>query len=174
MRNSGWSSNSDANIDQAVAVAVCDVTVPPISVVLPVAEAFRANPNITSICLRSFVAGNKMNNSVNGSTEMLKKAMRSRTKSWQEEAQETDIEVPGTPKTPRTSTTPGINYFIQDSFYIRTRGKNTASRGNLLSNEERGIGAGYVLSLAVLCNKKSNHRNSSINVVLLLPGFIRS
>ncbi|XP_046675748.1 GTP cyclohydrolase 1 isoform X1 [Homalodisca vitripennis] len=48
-----------------------------------------------------------MNNSVNGSTEMLKKAMRSRTKSWQEEAQETDIEVPGTPKTPRTSTTPG-------------------------------------------------------------------
>jgi len=45
---------------------------------------------------------------MNGSTEMLKKAMRNRTKSWQEEAQEADIEVPGTPKAPRTSTTPGI------------------------------------------------------------------
>lgn len=44
---------------------------------------------------------------VNGSTDVLKKAMRGRTISWQEEAQEADIEVPGTPKTPRTSTTPG-------------------------------------------------------------------
>lgn len=45
---------------------------------------------------------------VNGSTDVLKKAMRGRTISWQEEAQETEIDVPGTPKTPRTSTTPGI------------------------------------------------------------------
>ncbi|BES88608.1 GTP cyclohydrolase i [Nesidiocoris tenuis] len=33
---------------------------------------------------------------------------RIRTVSWQEEISENEINVPGSPKTPRTSTTPGI------------------------------------------------------------------
>lgn len=52
---------------------------------------------------------------MNGTTETVqefvpaKKNMlpRLRTVSWQEEVGEADLEIPGTPKTPRTSTTPG-------------------------------------------------------------------
>lgn len=41
-------------------------------------------------------------------TMMIKKPGPLRTVSWSENVEESNLDVPGTPRTPRTSTTPGI------------------------------------------------------------------
>lgn len=49
---------------------------------------------------------------MNGTTEIKDRPPRLRTVSWQEELSENDNDVPGTPKGPRTSTTPGLTFFL--------------------------------------------------------------
>lgn len=39
---------------------------------------------------------------------MIRKPRPLRTVSWSESVEETELDIPGTPRTPRTSTTPGI------------------------------------------------------------------
>lgn len=48
---------------------------------------------------------------------MIKKPLPLRTVSWSDNIEETDLDVPGTPRTPRTSTTKGI-YMIQNILKI--------------------------------------------------------
>ena len=47
------------------------------------------------------------------SADVIKKPGPLRNVSWSENVEDSELDIPGTPRTPRTSTTPGINMWFQ-------------------------------------------------------------